>query len=118
MLQLSGGLTYYNSGSLTSGAFMVSPSTGTPVAVSGTVSIPGVRGGSATATISVIRIFGIYVGTVHVVDPGAGLDTTAIVLTPSLTRVGVRGVSGSAIGPMAQGRDVRPYLLRWTVNGS
>jgi hypothetical protein len=110
-LKFKGFTNYVNSGSLTSGGFTVSPSSGTITSVTGTGTIPGVNGGSATITVKIQRYtyagFSAYIGTISVSDPGAHLKTTAIVITPSLTRADTGGASGTALGLF--------YLLNWTV---
>ena len=81
------------------------------MSVTGTGTIPGTSGGSATITVDIHRStffgFSVYVGTIDVSDPGARLKTTAAVLTPTLTRVGTNGASGTALGLL--------YLLNWTL---
>ena len=110
-LQFKGSLNYTNSGSLTSGGFTISPPSGTVSSVSGTGTIPGVKGGSAAITVNIHRVafFGsfIYIGSISVTDPGGQLKTTALVLSTSLTRVGVGGLSGTAGGVF--------YVLKWTI---
>jgi hypothetical protein len=104
-------VNYINSGSLTSGAFTVTPSSGTISAVTGTGTIPGLKGGSATITVKVGRVpsplGAVYVGTISVTDPDSHLNTTAVVLTRTLTGVGSTGASGTAVGLL--------YLMNWTV---
>ena len=105
-LKFTGSITYVNSGSLTSGGFTVAPATGTITSVSGTGTIRGLKGGSATIKVAIERepeIFSgvrgmFYVGYISVDDPGAHLNTVALVLIPTLTRVGSNGVSGVASG--------------------
>ena len=85
-----------NSGSLTSGGFTVNPVTGTIASVSGTGTIPGLKGGSATIKVAIQReslpfLGWFYAGYVSVCDPGAHLNTVALVSTPSLTRVASTG---------------------------
>jgi hypothetical protein len=50
---------------------------------------------------------GIYAGTIRVIDPASHLETTTLVLTPSLTRTGTGGVSGIGFGLF--------YILNWTL---
>jgi hypothetical protein len=120
-LSFAGSVTYMNSGSLTSGGFTITPATGTIESVTGTGTIPGVNGGSVTITVQIQRIwiwfFGfrqLYLGTIHVEDPGANLATTALVFDGSLTPVGANGVSGVAygLGPFFRGLI---YTLNWTI---
>ena len=88
----------------------VAPSTGTVTSVSGTITIPGLDGGSATVTVNVVRILGLYAGTVKVSDPSAAIDTTAIVATTNLARTTINQVTGTAVGL----NGVRPYTLSFT----
>jgi uncharacterized protein YegP (UPF0339 family) len=121
-LKFTGSLTYVNAGSLTSGGFTVSPATGTITSVTGTGTIPGLKGGSATIKVAIQRepvlFFGvhpeIYVGYISVDDPGAHLDTIALVFTSTLTRVGSSGVSGVAYGIALGGKTIN-YQLSWTL---
>ena len=74
--------------------------------MTGIGTIPGLKGGSATIKVAIQRepvfLFGahpeIYVGYISVDDPGAHLNTTALVFTSNLTRVGASAVSGVASG--------------------
>ena len=50
-LKFTGSISYENSGSLTSGGFTVSPATGTITSVTGTGTIPGLKGGFATVKV-------------------------------------------------------------------
>ena len=64
--------------------------------MSGTGTIRGSRAGSATIKVAVQReslpfLGWFYAGYVSVCDPGAHLNTVALVLTPSLTRVAPMG---------------------------
>jgi hypothetical protein len=110
-IKIKGFVNYSNSGSLTSGGFTVTPSSGTISSVQGMATIPGLKGGTATITVKVKSVptpLGtFYLGTISVSDPDSHLNTTAIVLTKSLTRVGSLGASGTAIGLL--------YLMNWTV---
>ena len=89
----------------------MAPASGPITSVTGTGTIPGAKGGSATVVVSIRRYsFGstfIYVGAIAITDTGSHLKTTALVLTTSLTRVGTGEVSGTAIGLL--------YLLNWTL---
>ncbi len=63
------------SGSSTSGGFTVDPATGTITSVSGTGTIPGLKGGSATIKVAIQReslpfLGWFYAGYVSVCDPG------------------------------------------------
>ncbi len=110
-LKFQGLLNYANSGSLTSGAITVSPTTGTITSVTGTGTIPGLKGGSATITVKIQRYsfagLSAYLGTISVSDPDAHVNTIAVVLASSLTRVGSNEASGLAVGLL--------YLLNWTL---
>jgi hypothetical protein len=110
-LAFSGSLTYTNSGPITSGSLRVSPSTGTITSVTGTITIPGLSGGSARVSVAIVRLFGLYSGVVSVSDPGAHLGTTATVFSKALTRTANGGVTGTASG--LSGR--RLYTLVFTI---
>ncbi len=120
-LKFTGAITYTNSGSQTSGGFTITPATGTISSVTGAGTIPGLKGGSTTIKVNVQRIwlwlFGfrqIDVGYIQVVDPGANLNSTALVLTPILTRVGTKGVSGVAYGLAPNSKQII-CTLNWTL---
>jgi hypothetical protein len=118
-LKFTGSVTYVNSGSLTSGGFTTSPATGTITSVTGTGTIPGLKGGSATVKVSVQRdpvpfLGWFYSGYVSVTNPGAHLNAVALVLTPILTGVGSSGVSGVGYGLAPNGKTII-YQLSWTL---
>lgn len=110
-LQFTGALSYKNSGGVISGDITVSPATGTVSSVTGTASIRGLRGGSATVTAIIYRVKGVYVGSVIVSDPSAALSTVSPVLTPLVTRT----VGGLATGTAAGLYHGRPFLLSFTL---
>jgi hypothetical protein len=66
------GYHYTNSGTLTSGNFTVKPG----VSTTGSGTLTGTNGGSATVSVSVTRILFWGFGTVTVSDPGASLPAT------------------------------------------
>jgi hypothetical protein len=120
-LKFTGALSYVNSGSLTSGGFTIKRTDGTIQAVTGTGTIKGLKGGAATITVNIqhtwVFFFGrrlLYVGTISVNDPRAHLNTTALVLTPTLARIGTTGVSGIAYG-LAPNLKGIVYVLNWTI---
>jgi hypothetical protein len=121
-LKFIGSISYVNSGSLTSGGFTVSPATGAITSVTGTGTIPGLKGGSVTIKVAIQRepvfFFGahpeIYVGYISVNDPGAHIDSNALVFTSTLTRVGSSGASGVAYGLALDGKTLI-YQLNWTI---
>lgn len=86
---------YTNTADVAPWTFTIGPPGGEPARqVNGTATIPGVNGGDATVTIAISRVLGLfYAGTVTVTDPGAGIATRALVLTPELARSGVDGAS-------------------------
>lgn len=97
-LAFHGALTYANSGEISSGSLTVDPSSGTITSVNGTITIPGLHGGTARITVHIFRVFGIYLGEVTVQDPSAQLRTTSLVFTTDLTRTASGEVSGTAFG--------------------
>ena len=121
-LKFTGSLSYVNSGSLTSGGFTITPATGTITSVTGTGTIAGLKGGSATIKVDIQRepelFLGVlgkfYVGYISVDDPGAHLDTVALVFLANVTRVGSNGVSGVAYGLAPNGKTII-YQLSWTI---
>jgi hypothetical protein len=66
------GYGYTNSGTLTSGDLTVRPG----VSVTGSGTLPGKNGGSATVSVNVNNFLFWSFGTVTVSDPGAGLPAT------------------------------------------
>jgi DnaJ-class molecular chaperone len=110
-LAFSGALSYINSGPITSGSLKVEPSTGPVISVTGTLTIPGAAGGTATIAVAIARVLGVGVGIVTVSDPGAHVETGAVVLNRSLTRTATGQVSGTASGLRGVGR----YALHFTV---
>jgi len=118
-LTFTGSLTYANNAPLLSGTLNISPTTGTISTITGTATLAGTHGGNATVTFNIVRFafLGLWVGTIHVVDPGAHLDTLAVVLTNAITRVGAHGATGTATGLAipAGSKTIKPYTLRWTI---
>jgi hypothetical protein len=110
-LSFTGSLTYTNSGPITSGSLKVLPSTGTITSVTGTITIPGLSGGSATVKVDIVRVLSLYIGTVTISDPSAHLSTTAVEFSTTLTRTATGQVTGTASG--LSGR--RAYTLTFTV---
>ena len=76
------------------------------------LAIPGLRGGSATITVDIVRVLDLYIGEVTVSDPRGPLPT----LTQGLSQAGV-GVGEKlpyAIGQLANlfaGQGLRPTEL-------
>ena len=97
-LVFSGAIDYANAGPITSGSVTVNPASGAVESAQGTVTIPGAHGGTATVSVRVVRYFGIYLGTVTVTDPGAGLSTTALIATMQLARSPGGGITATAVG--------------------
>ena len=93
------------------GAVNAEPSLGQLRTVSGTITIAGLDGGSATISVHIVRARDVYTGYIRVSDPSAHLETTALVLTHNLTHTVDGLVSGSATGT----HDRRPYSLQFSV---
>jgi hypothetical protein len=110
-LSFTGSLTYANTGPITSGSLKVSPSTGTIGSVTGTLTIPGLNGGTARVSVVIVRLFDLYIGAVSVSDPSAHLDTTAIVFSKALTRT----MNGEVTGTASGSSDRRVYTLVFTI---
>ena len=69
-------------------------------------------------TFNLQRFFGsIYVGTVRIVDPGAGVNLTTPVLTASLLRTGVASATGTVNWFVFSGRRSPPvgYTLTFAL---
>ncbi len=110
-LVFSGSLSYVNHGVTISGALNVKPPTGAVISVTGTLTLPGVRGGTATVAVAIARMIGLGVGIVTVSDPGAELETGAVVLGSSLARTATGQITGTASGISG----VRPYTLQFAL---
>jgi hypothetical protein len=110
-LTFTGALTYANFAPISSGSINVAPATGTVESVTGTITFPGVNGGVATMSVHIKRLFGLYIGGITVSDPSAHLRTTAIVLTPRLSRLPTGQVAGTASGFSSR----QLYRLNFTV---
>ncbi len=110
-LAFSGSLNYTNQGATTSGALSIKPANGAVGSVTGTLVLPGARGGTATVAVAIARVLGVGVGIVTVSDPGADLETGAVVLGGSLARTAHGQISGAASGISG----VRPYNLQFTL---
>jgi hypothetical protein len=110
-LVFSGSLSYVNHGVTISGALSVKPPTGAVVSVTGTLALPGAMGGTATVAVAIARVAGVGVGIVTVSDPGAPLETGAVVLSSSLARTAAGQITGTASGISG----VRPYTLQFVL---
>ena len=98
-------------GTVTSGGFTIGrDAAGRPTSVSGTATIAGPKGGTTTVRIAVVRLLGIWVGGVNVVDPTTGTNVTAT--TQSRTGVAASG-SNAVIGTSTVVRPAR--TVTWTV---
>ena len=120
-LDFTGSISYLNSGSLTSGGFTVSTSHGVITSVTGTGTIPGLKGGSATIRLDIHRTWQnfwgrnqFYVGTITVYDSGARLFTTALEFSSGLTLVSSTELSGVAHGLSPDWKSF-VYTLDWTL---
>ena len=110
-LAFSGAIRYTHSGPVASGSLKIEPSTGPVISATGTLTIPGAAGGTATIAVAMARVFGVGVGVITVSDPGADVETGAVVLNGSLTRTAAGQVTGTASGLRGLGR----YTLHFTV---
>jgi DnaJ-class molecular chaperone len=110
-LALQGSIDYTNNATVTSGSVKVEPSTGPVISVTGTVTIPGAAGGTATIAVAIARVLGVSVGLVTVSDPGAGVETGAVVLNGTLRRTAGGQVTGTASGL----RGLSPYTMHFTI---
>ena len=111
-LRYRGSLEYDNSGAVTSGSLRTITSAGGAVrSVSGSITVSGLRGGSATVTVDIFRVFGAYLGDIALLDPSVGFRALTAVLTRHLATGPAGTVSGKAMG-FYRGH---PYHLRFTV---
>ena len=110
-LVFSGSLSYTNGGPITSGSLKVEPSTGAVSSVTGRLTIPGATGGTATISVDIARVLGLYIGVVTFSDPEAHLSTVAVVLSATLTRTATGQLTGTASGLYS----LRPYTLKFTL---
>jgi hypothetical protein len=110
-LVFGGSLSYANRGPITSGSLNVKPSTGAITSVTGTLTLAGVTGGTATVALAIARVLGVGIGIITVSDPGSNLETGAVVLSGSLARTLTGQVTGTASGICG----LRPYTLAFTV---
>ncbi len=111
VLSFSGSLTYHNGGTITMGSLDIEPSNGAIRTITGTITIPGASGGSATIRVEIYHLFGFYLGTIRVDDPSAHLHTIAIVFSQNVDRTSTGTVTGTAIG-LYRGR---PFTLNFTI---
>ncbi len=118
-LHFHGSIDYSKSAPLISGGFSITPTSGPVDSVAGDGSFAGTNGATGNLGAIVHRFLGLYFGFVHVSDPGARLDTTALVATPDLQRLGTNGASGTAFGfapvPASPWRFA-PYELDWSIS--
>ena len=110
-LVFSGSLDYTNTGVTTSGALSIKPPTGAIVSVTGTLTLPGIMGGTTTVAVAIARVLGVGVGIVTVSDPVVQLETGAVVLSSSLARTATGAITGTASGICG----IRPYTLHFTL---
>jgi hypothetical protein len=117
---ISGRLAYANTGTSTAGNVAVARDAGGIVSARGSITIPGLRGGAATVTVDVQRVWilPLWSGQVSVNDPSAGMNVTAPVLGtvhPAAGRNAATGMtSWFALGSFPD--LIRPYTLTWTVD--
>ena len=109
-LTFTGSITYSNTGPITSGSVKV----GTTNGVAGTIGIPGVKGGTATVSVALVRVLGIYIGVVTASDPSVHLNAATIVVSPLLELTSAGQVTGTATGLY----KLRPYTLAFSVSVS
>ena len=118
-LTLTGGVRYAYSGGSTSGSIIISPHSAAQLtSIVGTATFPGARGGSVTVTFNLRRFFGsIYVGTVRIVDPEAGINLTTPVLAAWIRRTGMASATGTVNWFVLSGRRGPPvgYTLNFAL---
>jgi hypothetical protein len=110
-VRFTGALTYRESGDATSGAIDVK-TVKSITTMTGSVTITGVDGGSATITLNASEIPGLGLGVITVRDPGAHLDASALVVGLTVSASGE--VTGTAIELSGQGS----YTLSFSVGSS
>lgn len=98
-------------GTVTSGGFTITrDSSGRPTSVSGSATIAGPKGGATTVRVAVVKLLGVWVGGVNVVDPTTGTNVTAT--TQSRSGVTASGTN-AVIGTSSSTRPAR--TVNWTV---
>jgi hypothetical protein len=109
------GLGYTDSGPLTGGSLTVSPSgTGTVESITGTATIAGEHGGTATVTIQLWRFgsFGLF-GYVKIDDPSTALRLGTPAFGADLTRIGPSAARGTLTWFAVTGRHIHRYTLTY-----
>ncbi|MFN8102919.1 MAG: PKD domain-containing protein [Acidimicrobiia bacterium] len=127
-VSFTGGVTYQNSGSLTSGNLSTGGtvcggsgssggSSSAPVRLNGTGTLAGTHGGSANVAFAVNRfwILPVYVGSITVSDPGAGLYQVTLVLFSRVATSGPGRVSGANNWVVTRTLPWRSYTLVWSI---
>ncbi len=97
-VDFTGSLVASYGGAPTSGAVSLTTDAEGMPALVGTVTMSGATGGTATITVSIEEIRGLYVGYLSVDDPGAGVTTGAVIAMDSLATNSQGQVSGSGYG--------------------
>ena len=115
---VTGGITYSNSGSISSGNFTVTRDQRGVIRVDGYGTLPGAAGGSATVVANVNRfwIFPLYFGIVRVLDPQAGINLNTPVLFAGVVSAGTNGATSSSGWIDFSSWPWRGYRVTWTVD--
>jgi len=116
-VSLGGQVSYTNAATVAPWTFTLGiPGSTPPYQVEGSATVPSTVSGDATITISAHRFLSlpVFVGSVSVTDPGAGVAARSPVLFAQLARTGVDGVSGSGIWTSTSG-PLRTGSLSWSV---
>lgn len=112
----TGAITYANHGPLTGGDVHVTRRGGEITDVTGTAKLPGLHGGTATITVAIHRIFGVFeFGTIRVVDPSARLDQTTYLAVAHLPRDGSNGTHGHSPWITIVNHHIATYTLDWNL---
>lgn len=115
---LAGAVTYSNAGDVAPWTFTIGPPGPEPARqVNGTATIPGTSGGDATISVGATRFLGlpVYLGSVSVSDPGAGIDVRAPLLLSRLSRSGTNGVSAGGLAWFSTSGQFRSGVLGFSV---
>jgi hypothetical protein len=109
-LTYSGALTYKDRGPITVNGLTVHGSGNTVISVSGTITLPGVKGANATVTVAMFSIRGQLQGAVIVRDSADHFTATSTAYG-SLTRTSLGEVTGTARGQIGG----HAYTLAFTI---
>lgn len=114
---ITGGLTYANSKTLTSGNYTISKDGRGITSVSGSGTFPSAISGDAQVAVSVSRVWILptYLGTMRVSDPAAGISLTHSIFFGRVTATGAHGATNTQNWRDFAHFPWKPYTLTWTI---